>query len=69
MAPKHYIMAVIDDVKEAQDAVEALRNADIPAEDMRLFERHEIIEYAEHTQRTRSLRSRIADVFGAITSD
>src|SRR5947209_14727850 len=67
--PKHYVMAVIDDVKEAQDAVQALRNADIPAEDIRLFERHEIIEYAEHTERTRSLRSRIADVFQAITSD
>jgi nucleotide-binding universal stress UspA family protein len=67
--PKHYLMAVIDDVKEAQDAVQALQNADIPAEDIRLFEKHEILEYAEHTERTRSLRSRIADVFQAITSD
>jgi nucleotide-binding universal stress UspA family protein len=67
--PMHYVMAVIDEVKEAQDAVQALRNADIPAEDIRLFERHEIIESAEHTERTRSLRSRIADVFQAITSD
>jgi len=67
--PKYYLMAIIDDVKEAQDAVQALRNADIPAEDIRLFERHEILEYAEHTERTRSLRSRIADVFQAITSD
>jgi nucleotide-binding universal stress UspA family protein len=67
--PKYYLMAVIDEVKEAQDAVQALRLAGTPAEDMRLFERHEIIEYAEHTERTRSLRSRIADVFQAITSD
>jgi hypothetical protein len=28
-----------------------------------------MIEYAEHTERTRNLRSRIADVFGAIASD
>ncbi len=67
--PKHYLMAVINDVKEAQDAVQALSNAGISAEDIRLFERHEIIEYAEHTERTRSLGSRIADVFQAITSD
>ena len=67
--PKHYMMAVIDDVKEAQDAVQALRHADIPAEDIRLFERHEIIEYVEHTEKTRGLRSRIADVLQAITSD
>jgi Universal stress protein family len=69
VAPRHYMMAIIDDVKEAQDAVQALRHADIPAEDIRLFERHEIIEYAEHTERTRNLRSRIADVFQAFTSD
>ncbi|MFL5665411.1 MAG: universal stress protein [Ktedonobacteraceae bacterium] len=67
--PKHYIMAVIDEVKEAQDAVQALRHAGIPAEDIRLFESHEVLEYAEHTERTRSLRSRIADVFQTITSD
>ena len=62
-------MAVIDDVKEAQDAVEALRLAGIPAEDIRLFESQEVLEYAEHTERTRSLGTRIADVFQAITSD
>lgn len=67
--PKHYIMAVIDEVKEAEDAVQALRHAGIPAEDIRLFESHEVLEFAEHTERTRSLRSRIADVFQAITSD
>jgi hypothetical protein len=67
--PKHYIMAVIDDVKEAEDAVAQLRHAGIPAEDIRLFEHHEVLEYAENTERTRSLRSRIADVFQAITSD
>jgi nucleotide-binding universal stress UspA family protein len=67
--PKHYIMAVIDEVKEAQDAVQALYKAGIPAEDIRLFESHEVLEYAEHTERTRSLGSRIADVFQAITSD
>ncbi len=67
--PRHYLMAVIDRVKEAQEAIQALHDAGIPTEDIRLFERHEIIEYAEHTERTRSLRSRIADVFQAITSD
>jgi nucleotide-binding universal stress UspA family protein len=67
--PMHYIMAVIDDVKEAEDAVAQLRHAGIPTEDIRLFESHEVLEYAENTERTRSLRSRIADVFQAITSD
>ena len=67
--PEHYIMAVIDEVKEAQDAVQALRHAGIPAEDIRLFESQEVLEYAEDTERTRSLGSRIADVFQAITSD
>jgi nucleotide-binding universal stress UspA family protein len=67
--PKHYIMAVIDEVKEAEDTVQALRHAGIPAEDMRLFESHEVLEYAEDTERTRGLGSRIADVFQAITSD
>jgi nucleotide-binding universal stress UspA family protein len=67
--PKHYIMAVIDDVKEAQDAVQSLHKAGIPAEDIRLFESHEVLEYAEHTEKTRSLGSRIADVFQAVTSD
>lgn len=67
--PKHYIMAVIDDVKEAEEAVQSLQNAGIPTEDIRLFESHEVLEYAEHTERTRSLGSRIADVFQAITSD
>jgi hypothetical protein len=67
--PKHYIMAVIDEVKEAEDTVQALRHAGIPAEDIRLFESHEVLEYAEDTERTRSLGSRIADVFQAITSD
>jgi len=69
MYPKHYIMAVIDEVKEAQDAIQSLHKAGIPTEDIRLFESHEVLEYAEHTERTRSLRSRIADVFQAITSD
>ena len=67
--PHHYIMAVIDEVKEAQDAVRALQKADIPAEDIHLFERHKIIEYVEHTEQTRSLRSSIADVFEAFFSD
>lgn len=69
VSPEHYIMAVIDDGKEAQDTVQALRNAGIPAENIRLFESHEVLEYAENTERTRSLRSRIADVFQAIMSD
>lgn len=67
--PHHYIMAVIDEVKEAQDAVRALQKADIPAEDIHLFERHKIIEYVEHTEQTRSLRASIADVFEAFFSD
>jgi nucleotide-binding universal stress UspA family protein len=67
--PHHYIMAVIDEVKEAQDAVRALQKAHIPAEDVHLFERHKIIEYVEHTEQTRSLRSSIADVFEAFFSD
>jgi nucleotide-binding universal stress UspA family protein len=67
--PKHYLMAVIDEVKEAEDTVQALRHAGIPAEDIRLFESHEVLEYAEDTEGTRGLGSRIADVFQAITSD
>ena len=67
--PKHYLMAVIDDVAEARDGVQALRNADIPAEDIRLFEKHEIVEYTEHTERTRSLRSRVVGVIQAFASD
>jgi nucleotide-binding universal stress UspA family protein len=67
--PHHYIMAVIDEVKEAQAAVQALQKANIPAEDIHLFERHKIIEYVEHTEQTRSLRSSIADVFEAFFSD
>lgn len=67
--PHHYIMAVIDEEKEAQDAVRALQKADIPAEDIHLFERHKIIEYVEHTEQTRNLRSSIADVFEAFFSD
>ena len=69
VSPKHYIMAVIDEVKEAEDTVQALRHAGIPAEDIRLFESHEVLEYAEDTERTRGLGSRIANVFQAITSD
>lgn len=67
--PKHFIIAVIDDVKEAEDAVQSLHNAGISPADIRLFESHEVLEYAEHTERTRSLGSRIADVLRAITSD
>lgn len=67
--PKHYIMAVIDEVKEAEDAVQALSHAGIPEEDIRLFESHEVLEHAEHTEQTRSLGSRIADVFQSVTSD
>ena len=67
--PKHYLMAVIDNVKEAEEAVQSLQNMGIPPEDIRLFEGHEVIEYAEHTERTRSLGSRLADVLQAVTSD
>ncbi len=67
--PKHYIMASFENMKEAQDTVQALLDADIPTGDIRLFESQEVLEYAENTERTRSLRSRIADVIQAITSD
>ncbi|HET8840460.1 MAG TPA: universal stress protein [Ktedonobacteraceae bacterium] len=67
--PKHYLMAVIDEGKEAEEAVQSLHHAGIPPEDIRLFESHEVLEYAAHTQRTRSLGSRLADVLQAVTSD
>jgi nucleotide-binding universal stress UspA family protein len=69
VSPRRYLMAIIDDVQEAEDAVQALHRANLPPEDIRLFERHEIIENAAHTERTRGLRSRIADVFQAVASD
>jgi hypothetical protein len=62
-------MAVIDEVKEAEDAVQELQKAKVPAGDIRLFERHEIIQYVEDAETNRGLRSRIADVFQAIVSD
>lgn len=67
--PEHYIMASFENMKEGRETVQALQNTGIAADDIRLFESQEVIEYAENTEKTRSLRSRIADVIQAITSD
>ncbi len=67
--PDNYVIAVIEDGKKAEDAVQSLLDAGISSEDIRLFESHEILKYAEDTEKNQSLLSRIADVFQAITSD
>ncbi len=67
--PDNYIMAVFKDEKKAEDAVQALLQAGVASEDIRLFESHEVLDHAEDTERNKSLFARIADAFQTITSD
>jgi len=67
--PKNYVIAVIDDIQEAQQAMRELQEAGIAAEDIHFFKSREVLESAEDTAATRSFLSRIADAFQAVASD
>ncbi len=58
--PHHYIVAVIDDRAEAQQAVQALRGAGWPEQDVRLFYGKEIAPRLSRIEGKRSLPEKLA---------
>ncbi len=64
--PKDYLVAVFDDLQDAEKAVQALRDAGFGAEDIRLLRGQELIERfqnVENVEKKQNLLSRLASAF------
>ena len=57
--PKDYVVAVIEDLDEAERAAEELRRAGFPAEDVRLFPSEQVVEGLRLAEAQRNLLQRI----------
>ncbi len=58
--PKHYVVGVIDNLQEAEKAVQALRNAGYDGENIRLYRRQEVVQLAQDQEKKQNILTRLA---------
>ncbi len=68
--PKHYVVGVIDDLQEAERAVQALLQVGFTATDIRLRTGQEVLEVRrEHDEQKPKLLTRIVETINDASSD
>jgi hypothetical protein len=67
--PQDDIIAVIEDRSEAERAVESLRSAGIPADDIDLATGDQVLEYERERQRRQTLAGRLGRAVSFLFSD
>lgn len=66
---ENYLAAVIDDLRQAEQAVEALRQAGWSAEEIRLFHGQDVAQHIATIEQRRSLPTKIAAAVRGATSE